>query len=102
MRLIGRVLVAAAITTVACHSGPRDDDPADRATCEQLRSHIVDLRFADATGIDVRPHREAMLQSLGEGFIADCSKMTIAQAKCAIAAPNVDAASECRNDKLAH
>jgi hypothetical protein len=80
--------------SAACHGGPADTDPADREQCEHLRSHVVDVRLADATGIDVRPHHEALEQALGEPFIADCmSTMTNAQVTCAIASTNLDAAA---------
>ena len=81
----------------ACHSGPADTDPPDREQCEQLRSHVVDIRLADATGIDIRPHREALQQALGESFLADCmSSMTNAQVTCALASTEIDASAACR------
>src|SRR4051812_15487143 len=95
MRTAG-LLVAIFQLLAACHSGPADTDPADREQCEQLRSHVVDIRLADATGIDVRPHRETLQQALGEPFIADCMAMTYAQVKCALASTNLDASSACR------
>lgn len=92
--------IVIAMLVAGCGSAVSESDPADRELCKRLRDRVVDLRFADATGIDTAPHRDAMSRSLGEPFITTCTTtMTVGEARCAIAAPNVDAAAACSNQK---
>ncbi len=82
----------------ACAGDVEDEETASLPTtpCERLRDHLVDLRLADAKGIDVEPHRAAMKQAMGSSFLAACAKdLTSSQRDCAIAAADSNAAAQC-------
>ena len=68
-------------------------DEVDRHACEQLRDHVVDLRITAVKGtdpnggppIDFEPHRAALKQALGEGYLETCLKtFTVKQLRCAL------------------
>jgi len=70
----------------------------DRARCEQLRRHLVDLRLADlgTLEVDVAAHRTAIENALGDAFVTSCQQsITVVQMTCALAAKNSALASTC-------
>lgn len=88
-------LVWVCLLVAAC-TGDEHDAEVDRRTCEKLRDHLVEVRLKDAVPADVAAHRSAMKKVLGEDFIASCSKdLSPAQVKCALAATDNTAASNC-------
>jgi hypothetical protein len=95
MNRAGRVMVAVLLVFGACAS--RDEDGrAPTKKCEQLRDHLVDLRLADAAGVDREAHRKVMRQAMGDEFIASCtSSLSSAQVKCALAAGDLKSAESC-------
>jgi len=84
------------ILWVACTS--HDDLVVDRARCEQLRTHLVDLRLADLGKLDVdkAAHRTAIENALGDPFVTSCQQsITVLQMNCALAAKDSAAAASC-------
>jgi hypothetical protein len=136
--LLGVSLVTALIAACAT-----TDESVDRAKCERLRDHMIDLRLSglaqtpafasptktppppsagapDASRIppygsnagplehppdtrsqpiseaDLKAHRQAMQQALGEDFLTSCQKsLSATQLRCALAANDVGAAAAC-------
>ena len=73
-------------------------DEVDRARCERLRGHLVDLRVAELgeLHVDVAKHRAALQQALGDDFVSTClASVTSEQMKCALAAGDSASASSC-------
>jgi hypothetical protein len=95
--MIGCVAVVAGLssTTLGCGGGDHTETEAEQTACERLRDHLVELRLADASGVDLAAHREAMRSALGEGFIAGCQSMPEQQIECALDAPDLETAASC-------
>src|SRR5262249_29946259 len=86
-----RCLRALALVLVVGCTASHDDDPASRDACERLRSHIIDVRLAGMTEVDVAAHRAAFESSLGDAFIESCGRaLTVRQARCALEASDAD------------
>jgi hypothetical protein len=68
-----RAWVLVLILVAACQDMPNEDDRADDKLCGALRDHLVDLRLANATGVDLAAHRQAMKEALGGEFLTSCS-----------------------------
>lgn len=80
---------------VAC-GGEREDTDQSTHACERVRDRLVDLRLADATGIDRKAHRETMRRAMGSDFVARCeSSMTRSQIDCVLQAADAASAREC-------
>lgn len=96
-----RVIAVVAIVLCACSGGDDEATAASRqARCERLRDHVIDLRLASATNVDVAAHRQAMRQALGDDFVTACTgTMTEAQVDCALAAADSDAVTACSKTK---
>lgn len=75
--------------------GNEDADESRVGRCERLRDHLVDVRLADATGVDKEAHRAAMKQALGDRFIARCADLDDAHLDCAFAASDNAALAAC-------
>ncbi len=91
---MGRFALVVMVVAACGH----DDDPDGDATrrCAQVREHVIDLRLADASNIDVAAHRVAMRNALGDGFVASCkATMTTAQASCVLSAVDAASANAC-------
>lgn len=72
--------------------------------CEQLRDHMVDLRFQRAVGTpdEIAQHRAAMQQALGAEFVSSCEKlMSPSEVECALRAPDSTTAMACQQPKAA-
>lgn len=98
MRAVQKLASSIALVTsvsVGCAGITDEDGVAARARCEKLRDHVVDLRLADATGVDTNAHRVAMLHALGDDFVASCSKLARRQVDCALDARDSAAAAAC-------
>jgi hypothetical protein len=68
----------------------------DRAHCEQLRDHMIDLRITSATaGVDVKAHRAAMKEALGERFVESCELLSPSELECSLRARDLASASAC-------
>ena len=68
----------------------------DRKRCMQLRDRIVELRLAGVgSAVDVKAHRVAMRDALGERFIESCEQLTTAQLECSLRASDLGAATVC-------
>lgn len=93
------VLVSMLAMWVGCGGDPAEDEALAQTTrCEQLRAHFVDLRLASATnlGKDLEQHRAALTQALGAEFISSCTTtMSESQVSCALAAKDLQAATDC-------
>jgi len=92
-----RCLVYLVIASLGCGGGSiGNESEREQTPCERLRDHVVELRLADATGVDLVAHREAMRQALGEDFIARCqSAMTERQIECTLDAADLETAASC-------
>jgi len=129
------VAVSVVWIAAACASHA-DDDSVDRAKCERLRDHLVDLRLAglahpqrsttshdtppppqlpswgsgakaprvvvpDTTAAplrddEIKQHRVALQQAMGERFLASCQRtLSPPQLRCALAASDFAAATTC-------
>jgi len=91
-----RALLVALLSCGACSS----TDTVDRAKCERLRNHVIDLRLQETkvlTPAELAQHRAAMTQALGDSFISSCEKsMSLEQINCAMRASDLHAATnEC-------
>jgi hypothetical protein len=82
---------------VSCSSS--DDQEVDRASCERVRDHLIDLRLITVQGspkIDLAQHRAAFKQAMGESFLSGCqATMTASQVRCALDANDATTASAC-------
>jgi hypothetical protein len=86
------VLLGVSACVVACDSS--EDIGVD--ACERARDRVVDLRLADATGVDREAHRAAMQRALGESFVESCKlSMTASQVRCVINATDSASANRC-------
>ena len=98
MRLL---MVMASVGLMNCGGGPSDEGESDESggltkQCERVRDHLVDLRLADATGVDRAAHKEAMQRALGAAFIDHCSNaMTTAQIDCVLDGADSSTAAAC-------
>ena len=91
-----RVLVALLVMAAACASSDGDEREARTKQCERLREHVIDVRLADARGVDLDAHRAAMRSALGADFLASCSNdMTDTQIECALEASDSGTAAKC-------
>ncbi|MDX2094206.1 MAG: hypothetical protein SFX73_40620 [Kofleriaceae bacterium] len=79
-----------------CSGDDEDANTARRSRCEQVRNHLVELRLASATNVDVAAHRTALRRALGDEFIARCeTSMSDAVVSCALAASDSAGAAAC-------
>ncbi len=93
MRSIACFLI---VLTVAC-GGSEEEESAAPTRCESLRAHLVELRLAGATHVDVAAHRAAMLDALGDSFLTDCqTKLSASEVDCALNAADSTAAAACK------
>jgi hypothetical protein len=68
-----RRMMLIAIMCIGCGAGDDDHEPLrERTTCERLRDHLIELRLADATGVDRDAHREALRQAIGPNVVSSC------------------------------
>jgi hypothetical protein len=91
-----RLVVAMTMAVSGCGgSEPREGDEPSRR-CERMRDHLVDLRLADATGIDREGSRALMRSALGDDFIDSCARtLTTEQIECALRAASAELAAAC-------
>jgi hypothetical protein len=83
------------VLMMGCGGGD-DDATVARTKCESLRDHLVELRLATATNVDVAAHRAAMRKAMGNTFITDCeSKLSARAVDCALHATDSTAAAAC-------
>ena len=83
-------LIVIALTACAA------DEPTTEQRCAQVRDRLIDLRLANATGVDIKAHRAAMAEALGDDFIQNCkTRLTIAQQQCVLRARDSAAATDC-------
>ena len=88
--MMNRLLVLFALSAACGSSEPSEPD---RATCERLRDHVVELRMY---GEDNPAHRKALNQALGEDFVTECRKNTSrAEIACAMAATDLEKLRSC-------
>jgi hypothetical protein len=72
------------------------DEPTPAQRCERVRDRLIDLRLANASGVDINAHRIAMKHALGRDFIESCTtRMTTAQQRCVLDARDASAAMAC-------
>ena len=89
--IMGRLLFVVALTA-SCAS----DEPTSEQRCAQVRDRLIDLRLANAKGVEVDGHRAAMKSALGDDFIQTCkTRLTVAQQQCVLRARDVAAATDC-------
>jgi hypothetical protein len=79
-----------------CGGDEQDETDKPHSLCEQLREHVIDVKLAAASQIDLRAHHEAMRRALGNDFVTACkSKMSDAQVMCALNVSDSDALGKC-------
>lgn len=72
----------------------------DREHCEKLRDHMIDLRVASATaGVDVKAHRAAMEEALGDQFVDSCELLSPSELECSLHARDLASAAACSKSK---
>jgi hypothetical protein len=72
------------------------EEPTVEQRCEQVRDRLIELRLANATGVDVKAHREAMRTTLGRDFVESCAtKLSMAQQRCVLEARDSETAVAC-------
>ncbi len=85
------------VALAACGHDIDDDEAVSEQACERLRDHVVDVRLANATGVEREPHRRALRQALGKGFVSSCvGSLSDAQLQCALKAPDSAAIAACQ------
>jgi hypothetical protein len=76
------------------HEAPEHDELSRH--CGQMRDHLVDLRLADATGMDRKRHRELMRNVLDDDFVRNCSRtMTMKEIECVLGAASSESTTAC-------
>ncbi len=94
--LLKLVLVVCVAWIGASCSADDDGESSTERRCTALRDHLVELRLADATGVDHDAHREAMKHALGDSFVESCKgSMTASEVSCALRASDADSAAAC-------
>lgn len=84
--------LALALLFSACST---DEAPSRARQCAKLRDHLIDLRLANATGVDHAAHRKTMQRALGDDFVASCERLAERQLECALGAKELAAATAC-------
>ena len=91
-----RFLAACLLASSCASSSARDEESADPPTrCERMRDHLVEIRLADAAGVDRAAHREALRNALGAEFMSACGAMTIMRVDCVLDAEDSSALAAC-------
>jgi hypothetical protein len=81
---------------LGCASIDEDMVESPKRRCAALRDHLIDLRVESANGVvDVKSHREALHQALGEDFVSRCSERPVDEIKCAMAAKDTSSVAAC-------
>lgn len=89
------VLFVTICMSAGCATSENEEDAA-RKRCTRMRDHLVDLRLASAGDrVDVRAHRAALTQALGDAFVAKCKELPVATVKCLLGATDSVSANEC-------
>jgi len=90
------ILIIVVAFAAACSTRPHETGIADAELCGELRDHLVELRSSETGSIDIAAHRHALAQALGDTFVTSCAaSLTVKQAKCALSADSIAAATEC-------
>jgi hypothetical protein len=89
--------LALVLLCLGCSGDDEGDVTASRRSrCSQLRDHLVELRLATATNVDVAAHRAVMRRALGDEFVTRCETSTSEDVvNCALAATDSSAAAAC-------
>jgi hypothetical protein len=95
MNRVGRVVVTVGVLVLGACTSRDEDGQASARQCEQHRDHLVDLRLADASGVDRDAHRKIMKRALNENFAISCTSLSGAQIKCALDAKTLSDAASC-------
>jgi hypothetical protein len=96
---MGCVLVIVLSVIVGCDGGEEEEGISTRR-CEQVRDRLVDLRLADAAGVDRAAHRAAMTAALGTDFVTSCTHtLSSAQIRCVLDARDRGAADACASSR---
>jgi hypothetical protein len=90
---MGRLMFTVALSMLASCAA---EEPTPQRRCEQVRDRLIELRLANATGVDIQAHREAMKNALGDAVVASCtSNLTVSQQQCVLKARDSAAATVC-------
>ena len=92
-------MLGLSVALAAACAAQEDEAVATRNRCLKLRDHMVDLRVATATEVDVTKHREAMTNALGDDFVGRCQQLPAADIKCALASTDLSSAGACSSQK---
>jgi hypothetical protein len=91
---MGRFIIVS-IVIAACTA----EEPTPDQRCERVRDRLIDLRLANATGVDIAAHRAALKNALGDSFIESCkTTLTVAQQQCVLDARDAFAANACSKE----
>ena len=93
-------LIASIVLSVLAACSSSSEIEVDHTHCLQLRDHLVDLRLATAKGVDVRAHKRAMTEALGERFVNGCqATLSSDQLECGLHARDLAHATACTAKK---
>ena len=93
-----RMLVGLWLLGLTSCADPEDTSPS-RATCVQLREHVVELRLAGLPASDAPLHRAALRDALGDRFVEQCQLLSGAEATCGLAATDSTSLAACSGTK---
>lgn len=89
-------LLACTVLFVVSGCSSSSEIEVDRKHCVQLRDRMVELRLAGVgSAVDMKAHRVAMRDALGDRFIESCEQLTVAQLECSLRASDLAAATAC-------
>lgn len=92
-RTICTLLVGLGLASCAASE---DESETARKQCLALRDHLIQLRLEAANDkIDVRAHRAALQQALGDKFVDQCRERPVKEIRCALDATDTASAVAC-------
>ena len=92
-RSIKMLVLVPVVLALSCGGG---DDDVDASACERARDRVIDLRLADATGVDREAHRDVMRRAIGDSFMSACAgSWSDSQVSCVLNAPDAATANAC-------
>lgn len=76
--------------------GGADEEESAGSECERVRDRLIQLKLADASGVDEQAHRNAMKTALGDDFLEQCNTaLSSAERDCVLNATDAATAQAC-------
>jgi hypothetical protein len=94
------VAVLLSLAAAGCASA-EDETQSAKRRCTALRDHLIDVQLESASGnrVDLKQHREALQQALGDDFVEHCQDRPVAEVKCALAAKDSSSVAACSSSQ---